>query len=179
MHRCIDYSWPNVDFEHFLIFIYYSIVAFRKVCIFAPQEKKKMNLSKTAKYAIRVVSYMALKKQELYSAAHLIQVLGVSDKYLKRILTILSNHNIIKSVQGRYGGFRLNKSTDDIYLYEIINTVEDIDKYLGCVLGFSECSCETPCSLHYNWGGIKQEFAAFLKNTSISEVLKNPEILKF
>ncbi|PID88547.1 MAG: transcriptional regulator [Bacteroidia bacterium] len=138
-----------------------------------------MNLSKTAKYAIRVVSYMALKNQELYSASHLIQALDVSDKYLKRILTVLSNHHIIKSVQGRYGGFRLNKSTENIHLYEIINAVEDIDKYLGCVLGFAECSCETPCSLHHNWMPIRQEFTAFLENTSISEVLKNPEVLKF
>ncbi len=138
-----------------------------------------MNLSKTAKYAIRVVSYMALKRQNLYSASHLTSVLGVSDKYLKRILTTLSNHNIIQSIQGRYGGFRLNKSTDNIHLYEIIDTVEDMDKYSGCVLGFEECTCENPCSLHESWMPVKAELLSFFKQTSISEVIENPQILKF
>ncbi len=138
-----------------------------------------MNLSKTAKYAIRVVSYMALKKQKLYSASHLTETLNVSDKYLKRILTTLSNHNVINSVQGRYGGFYLNKSIDDIYLYEIIVAVEDIDKYLGCVLGFSNCSDNDPCSLHHNWTSIKMELIKFLKTTSVAEVAINFKKNKF
>ncbi len=138
-----------------------------------------MNLSKTAKYAIRVVSYMALQKKELYSASHLIETLNVSDKYLKRILTTLANQDIIKSIQGRYGGFRLNRSTDDINLYEIIEAVEDIQKYSGCVLGFTECSADNPCSLHHNWMPVKNKLIGFLKKTNISEVVKNPEILKY
>ncbi len=138
-----------------------------------------MNLSKTSKYAIRVVSYMALKNQELYSASHLIEELKVSDKYLKRILTTLSNHSIIKSLQGRYGGFKLNKKIEDINLYEIINAVEDINKYTGCVLGFQNCTDESPCSLHKDWVPIQRDLIGFFRNTTISEVVKNPAIMKF
>ncbi len=138
-----------------------------------------MNLSKTAKYAIRVISYMAVKQQELYSASQLIEALDVSDKYLKRILTTLSNHNVISSVQGRYGGFRLNKNIEDIHLYEIINTVEDVNKYSGCVLGLAECTCDNPCSLHDNWMPVKEELIDFFQKTNISDVIKNPQILKF
>ncbi len=138
-----------------------------------------MNLSNTSKYAIRVVSYMALKNKDLYSASYLIKELNVSDKYLKRILTTLSNHSIVQSIQGRYGGFRLNKSTNDITLYEIINSVEDINKYTGCVLGLDNCSDKSPCSLHKNWSVIKEQLIHFLKETTISEVVKNPNIIKF
>ncbi len=138
-----------------------------------------MNLSKTSKYAIRVVSYMALKNQEIYSATQLSEALQVSDKYLKRILTTLSNHAIIQSLQGRYGGFRLNKRINDINLYEIIDAVEDINKYIGCVLGFQYCSEENSCSLHKDWAPIQEKLTKFFKNTTIAEVIKNPSIMKF
>ncbi len=138
-----------------------------------------MNLSKTAKYAIRVVSYMAIKKQDLYSASSLIDILNVSDKYLKRILTTLSNHSIIQSIQGRYGGFRLNKCAEEINLYEIISAVEDINKYTGCVLGLENCSDKSPCSLHENWMVVNKQLVLFLKETTIAKVVKNPNIIKF
>ncbi len=122
---------------------------------------------------------MAIKNRDLYSASFLIKELNVSDKYLKRILTTLSHHSIIQSVQGRYGGFRLGKSADNINLYEIVNAVEDIDKYIGCVLGLGDCSDESPCSLHDNWIVIKEQLIHFLKETTIAEVVKNPNIIKF
>ena len=137
-----------------------------------------MNLSNTAQYAIRVISYMALKKQDLYSASELIKELKISDKYLKRILTTLSNHDIIKSVQGRYGGFGLHKDLEDISLFEIVKAVDNIEKYFGCVLGFEDCSDENPCALHTKWMPLRKELLVFLENTNMSDVIKNPLIIK-
>ncbi len=138
-----------------------------------------MNLSKTAKYAIRVISYMALKDKELYSASYLIKELKISDKYLKSILTTLSRKSIIKSVQGRYGGFQLNKNVDAINLYDIISTVEDIEKYYQCLLGLDDCSNKKPCSLHHNWRPLRDNLISFLQETTIAEIIKNPSILKY
>ena len=139
---------------------------------------RSMNLSNTAQYAIRVISYMALKQQDLYSASELIKELKISDKYLKRILTTLSNNDIIKSVQGRYGGFALHKNLEKINLFDIVKAVDNIEKYFGCVLGFENCSDENPCALHTKWAPLRGELSAFLKNTNMSDVIKNPQILK-
>ena len=138
-----------------------------------------MNLSNTAQYAIRVISYMALKKQELYSASDLVKELNISDKYLKRILTILTNNYIIKSVQGRYGGFGLYKDLEEINIYDIVKAVEDIEKYFGCALGFGECSDENPCTLHKKWVPLRDEILAFFQNTNMSDIIKNPQIIKY
>lgn len=121
---------------------------------------------------------MALKKQNLYPASVLIKELNISDKYLKRILTTLTNHSIINSVQGRYGGFGLNKSVAEISLYEIVKAVENIEKYFGCVLGFESCSDENPCLLHKKWIPVREELMAFLKMTHVSDVINNPQIIK-
>ncbi len=137
-----------------------------------------MNLSNTAQYAIRVISYMSLKQQDLYSAADLIKELKISDKYLKRILTTLSNNDIIMSVQGRYGGFALHKDLEEIHLFDIVKAVDNIEKYFGCVLGFEECSDENPCALHIKWVPLRTELLVFLENTNMSDVIKNPQIIK-
>ncbi len=137
-----------------------------------------MYLSKTAQYAIRVISYMALKKQELYSASALVKELKISDRYLKRILTTLSNNDIIKSVKGRYGGFGLHKDLEKISLFDIVKAVNNIEKYFNCVLGFDECSDENPCALHTKWVPLRAKILEFLENTNMSDVIKNPNIIK-
>lgn len=138
-----------------------------------------MNLSNTAQYAIRILSYMAYEGKELYTASEIYAKLKISDKYLKRILTTLSVHRIIYSIQGRYGGFKLAKSINEIKLYDIVQAVDHVDKYFGCVLGFDECSDENPCSLHHKWGPLRDELLKFLESTTMQDVMENPNLLKF
>lgn len=138
-----------------------------------------MNLSNTAQYAIRIISYMAYDGKDIYSASTLFEKLKISDKYLKRILTTLSSHGIIISIQGRYGGFKLAKDVNEILLYDIVKAVDQIEKYFGCVLGFDECSDENPCSLHQKWAPIRAKLFIFLEKTSMKDVMDNPQLLKF
>lgn len=138
-----------------------------------------MNLSNTSQYAIRVVSYMALNKDQIFTASTLISKLNVSDKYLKRILTTLTANNILDSIQGRYGGFRLAKDQKNIYLIDIVSAMENIEKYFGCVLGFDKCSDENPCTLHNKWAPIRDELINFLHKTTVYDVISNPSIVRF
>jgi Rrf2 family protein len=115
---------------------------------------------------------------QVFSAKYLIESLQVPDKYLRRLMTDLSKKGFIRSLQGRDGGYVFAKNTNKIYLSQIIDAVEGMEKYEGCILGFSECSDENPCSLHEYWAPIKQQIVDFLSNTTISE-LKGNNILKF
>lgn len=137
-----------------------------------------MTLSNTASYAIRAITFMARGGEELYSAAMLTQELNISDKYLKRILTTLSTSGIIRSVQGRYGGYCLNRPPNKITLFQISQSVEKIEKYFGCVLGFEECSDANPCALHTRWAPMRESLVLFLNTTTIADIIKNPETLK-
>ncbi len=129
-----------------------------------------MKLSKTSEYAIRILSYMAKENNELFSAKQLIEKLGVSDKYLRKLMTLLSKVQLINSKQGRYGGYCFSKNTKDIYISDIINAVEGMDKYLGCILGFDDCSDENPCSMHEVWVETREKLLKTFSETSLYEI---------
>ncbi len=137
-----------------------------------------MRLSKTSEYALRILSFMINSDLEIFSANYLIKTLKVPDKYLRRLMTNLSKKGFVKSVQGRDGGYAFAKNADSIYLSDVIDAVEGIDKYRGCILGFSSCSDDNPCALHNKYASIRDQLITFLSTTTISE-LKSNEALKF
>jgi Rrf2 family protein len=128
-----------------------------------------MKLSKTSEYALRILSYMAKSPEKLYPARLLVEELHISDKYLRRLMTDLSKAGFIKSIQGRDGGYLFDKDISDIHLSQIIDAVEGMDKYTGCVLGFDECSDENPCVMHEAWLPIKQQLINIFKNKTLSD----------
>ena len=137
-----------------------------------------MRLSKTSEYALRIMSFMINSDRQVFSAKYLIDSLNVPDKYLRRLMTDLSKNGFVKSLKGRDGGYIFAKNANTIYISQIVDAVEGMDKYEGCILGFGDCSDDKPCSLHENYAPIKEQLINFLSNTTISE-LKNDKVLKF
>lgn len=129
-----------------------------------------MKLNKTTEYALRTLIYMAKKPTELYTAGMLVEELKVSDKYLRRIMTDLSKSGFIKSTQGRIGGYSFAKDPSEIYLLDIIDTVEGADKLNGCVLGFETCSSTNPCAMHETWSPVRNELNKVFSQTRLSEL---------
>ena len=138
-----------------------------------------MNLNGTTRYAIRILSFMAIQESKLISAKFLVEKLSISDKYLRSLMTKLAKRGLIRSTQGREGGYQINKPLNDLFLIDIIEAVDSIDKYMGCVLGFSECSDETPCALHQKWASIKEETYQFMISTTLENIVKDKSILRF
>ena len=129
-----------------------------------------MNLSNTAEYAIRILTFMAVKNLDIYTAKYLIEKLNISDKYLRRIMTQLTKAGLIRSIQGRDGGYVFNEKPENIDLMQIIDAVDDMDKYMGCILGFKECSDSNPCALHKQWSKIRDQIFDMFKRTNLLEV---------
>ena len=137
-----------------------------------------MKLSKTSEYALRILIYMGKVPDQLYTAKQLVKELKVSDKYLRRLMTDLSKSGFIRSIQGRDGGYTFIKSPDEIMLYDIIDSVEGMDKLNGCLLGFENCSCTNPCAMHYLWVDIRTDLNKVFRETRLSDMDFN-KILRY
>lgn len=113
---------------------------------------------------------MAHAPNQLYTAKQLVEELKISDKYLRRLMTDLSKVGFIRSIQGRDGGYTFIKSPDDIKLYDIIDSVEDLDELNGCVLGFENCSCINPCAMHHLWRDVRADINKVFRETRLSDI---------
>jgi Rrf2 family protein len=82
-----------------------------------------MKLSNTSTHALRILSFMAREPLLLYLAKYLVEQLGISDKYLRRLMTQLTKSGFIKSVQGRVGGYSSAKAPSQIASVDIIESV--------------------------------------------------------
>ena len=129
-----------------------------------------MKLSNTSEYALRILCFMTKDENRLYSAKYLIDELKISDKYLRRLMTDLTKAGFITSIQGRDGGYKFLKSSGEIYLADVINAVEGMDKYTGCALGFCECSDTNPCVMHSTWVPVREEFLKAFTTKTIRDL---------
>jgi Rrf2 family protein len=135
--------------------------------------------SRQCEYALQAVLFLALKPDgEKTSIKELTQHLDLPYHFAAKILQALSRKGLLISYKGSLGGFSLGKSAENITLYQIIEAVDGLTFMNGCVLGFSECGNDNPCSLHDHWGKMREEFKVLLTTKSIAQFaseMKKPQ----
>ena len=132
-----------------------------------------MRFQKTTEYALRVMVYLWNNRDELYSVNRLHKILDIPYKYLGRLMHTLTAVGFLEVVQGKMGGYQINRQKSQIYLYEIIGAIEGLESYERCVLGFPECSEENPCSLHKIWSNQQQGLKDMVYNISLTDLSKD------
>ena len=75
------------------------------------------------------------------SANALESKIGVSGKYLEKIMRILTKRGIVSASRGANGGYYLAKPPKDITVGEIVRALEDDMILVECVKKDGECKC--------------------------------------
>jgi len=113
---------------------------------------------------------MALNSKTQLSAKNLYEELQIPKRYLMRLLTDLSKSGFITATRGRSGGYVFARPLESIHLSEIIDSVEGLVPFEGCVLGSPVCPVDKPCPMHQIWEKPKQTFLETLKNTTLADL---------
>lgn len=113
---------------------------------------------------------MAKDEKALYAANQLHKEIDVPERYLRRLLTDLSKHGFIKSVQGRQGGFTFARDISKIFLIEIVNAIDGLDSITGCILGYDSCAFNHACPMHNIWEETKRKVIETLNKTSLKDI---------
>jgi Rrf2 family protein len=116
---------------------------------------------------------MARHKETKYSAKKLNELLDIPWPYLRQLLTSLSKRGFIYSTQGRNGGFQLNKAPEQIVMAEIIDSIEGLDVFNTCIMGFKECPFDHTCFMHEIWDESRKNILKMLNNTTLDLFLKS------
>ena len=129
-----------------------------------------MNFSKTTEYALRIMSFMAMDEKKLYSANYIYDNLQIPFRYLRKLLTSLSKSELINSVQGKNGGYRISKSLREISLFDIIKATGDDLINNECFFGFENCALENKCAIHDKWTAGRENINHVLTTTTLDEI---------
>ena len=87
-----------------------------------------MRLSLSSRYALHAVVYIAaVKKTDPVASNVIAQARGISDRFLLKVLRPLISAQILKSVKGPHGGYRLGRPASEISLLDVIEAVRRSD----------------------------------------------------
>ena len=113
-----------------------------------------MQLSKFTDYTFRVLIYMAIHQEELYTVEQLATILEVSEHHLKKVIHKLAKTDYLISIKGRAGGLKLGLPPKQINLGEVLRITEDNLCIVECIKNDMNCHFMTgECKLK----GIIQE----------------------
>lgn len=84
-----------------------------------------MSASTKLSTSVKVLCYLAEVHPMPKTSKMISEVIGVNASKLRKLLSMLSKQNIVKSTQGISGGFVLSKNPDLIHLQEIYCAIED------------------------------------------------------
>jgi Rrf2 family protein len=134
-------------------------------------------LTKTGLHAVRALVALAKLPEGAYAgAARVAQDIGAPQNYLGKLLKALAAEGLVESQKGLGGGFRLARDPRAISLLDVVEPIEHVSRWSGCILGRSECSEVEPCAIHHRWKAVRDAYLKMLERTTIAELLAKGEL---
>jgi Rrf2 family protein len=133
-------------------------------------------LSKTGLHAVRALVALArLPVGAFAGAVHIAQEIGAPQNYLGKLLKALAEQGLVESQKGLGGGFRLRRDPKHISLLDVVEPIEHISRWSGCILGRPACSEAEPCAIHDRWKAVRDAYLRMLQRTTLAELVAKGE----
>ncbi|PIX00218.1 MAG: Rrf2 family transcriptional regulator [Ignavibacteria bacterium CG_4_8_14_3_um_filter_37_9] len=139
--------------------------------------------SRKCELGIQAVLYLAsVDGRVVIPSEEIASELKIPKEFISKILQELTASGIVSSKKGKMGGFSLAKKPNKIHILDIVLAIDGSDVFSKCVLGFPNCSDETPCPMHNTWSQLIDETFKMLNEETIDQfknkVLRKIESLK-
>jgi len=134
-----------------------------------------MKLSSRGRYAVMALADLAQEPRNNPTSLKDISLRqGISLLYLEQLFLKLKNKEIVYSIRGPYGGYKLSKKPEDIKLSIIFSAVDEEIKTVKCNKK-SKRSCNgksIKCITHNLWDEVETLINTFFDNKSLKDVLE-------
>lgn len=131
-----------------------------------------LRISKIMDYGTLVLTHMAGKPQQVYSASELATTLGLGHATVSKILKQLTQHDILVSTRGSRGGYSFSRDPDSISIAHVIDALEEQPfGVTECTATPGMCSVEADCHIRSNWERINNILRKTLEGISMADML--------
>ena len=110
-----------------------------------------LRLSKLTDYGTVIMSHMARRPVGLHSSGEIALALGVSGPTVSKVLKRLVRSELLQSVRGAQGGYRLARAPEAISIADVIDAMEGPIGITECGAMAGLCLQEAACPVRGHW----------------------------
>ena len=134
-----------------------------------------MIVSTKGRYALRVMVNLARRPaEEFVPLKEIAEAESISQKYLEAIMSVLSKAGFVDAVQGKGGGYRLNRPASAYTVGSILNLTEGSLAAVSCTTqGSSACSRSTCCDTLPMWQKLDRLIQDFFDGITLEDLLSD------
>lgn len=136
--------------------------------------------SKSCQYGLQAMLYIAMysSKDANVELKQIADDQDIPRHFLSKILQQLVKSNLLISMKGPTGGFRLAKAPEKLMLIEIIDAIDGLEVFNKCGLGFKQCNDKKPCPIHDEYKKVRKQVENLFRNTSLQDMVEDVKLGK-
>ncbi|MCB1412160.1 MAG: Rrf2 family transcriptional regulator [Xanthobacteraceae bacterium] len=132
-----------------------------------------MRLTAYTDYAMRVLMYLALKRDGLATISEIAASYSISKNHLMKVVHQLGVAGYVETVRGRGGGLRLAKPMEAIGLGEVVRRTEPDMAIVSCFKPIEEpCAIRPCCVLKNAFGKARDAFLDVLDGYTLKDLVE-------
>jgi Rrf2 family iron-sulfur cluster assembly transcriptional regulator len=135
-----------------------------------------MKLTSKGRYAVTAMLDVALHGQRNpVPLADISTRQEISLSYLEQLFSRLRREQLVDSIRGPGGGYRLGRSPSSIAIGEVIRAVDETVDATRCQ-GLSDCQKGERCLTHSLWQDLSDRISQFLDGITLGELMEKHDV---
>jgi Rrf2 family protein len=130
-------------------------------------------INRDTDYAIRILRFMALHKDTMFTAVMLEQKLKIPYRFLRKILQIMNKKQLLRSFKGLGGGFQLSRNPESIKILEVIEAFQGKMELVECLFKKDACPERKTCPMRAKILTLEQHLVTELSSMTIATFLQD------
>lgn len=130
-----------------------------------------MQIQASTDYALRILQYLDQHKNELPTAMTISKAIGITYPFFIKIATQLKHRDLLFAVQGRNGGYRLNKPATEINIYDVFLAIEGPLEINRCLKEDGVCprNENDDCKFHVFFADVQDGIIQTMSSKTIAD----------
>ncbi|MBC6905715.1 Fe-S cluster assembly transcriptional regulator IscR [Saccharophagus sp. K07] len=135
-----------------------------------------MRLTTKGRYAVTAMLDLALHSSDgPVSLADISRRQEISLSYLEQLFAKLRQNDLVCSVRGPGGGYKLKRPLEEVFVAQIIDAVNESVDATNCG-GAGNCQHGEVCLTHYLWSDLSEQIHQFLSSISLASLVARRDV---
>ncbi|CAN0596573.1 Fe-S cluster assembly transcriptional regulator IscR [Marinobacter sp. M-5] len=135
-----------------------------------------MKLTTKGRYAVTAMLDLALHGDHgPVSLADISARQEISLSYLEQLFSRLRRHQLVVSIRGPGGGYRLSRDAASVFVAEVVDAVSESLDTTRCA-NKGDCQNGEKCLTHHLWSDLSDQIHQFLSEISLADLMRKREI---